>query len=159
MKQSELASWLKAIVIFTGAVGLVFLLLFAPGLTAEIAGRMPEGAIHTERILIFIWVVSLPVYMALFCVWRICCEISRNNSFSHRNAMLLRNVSYICLLECVVFLAAGISLMLIGCFDILLLLLVFSAILVGVFLAAASAALSHLTDKAAALKHENDLTI
>lgn len=159
MKQAEMAKWLRIMVLFTGAVGLVFLVLVVPRLIQEVAGDEPRLFYLVRPGFYFCWVTAVPIFVMLYKVWQICGEISRNNSFSHRNALLLRDISLLCLLDCAIYLVAGIVLLALGHFDLLVLGLLFGIILIGIFVAVVCAALSHLTDKASVLKNEHDLTI
>lgn len=159
MKQREMAKWLRGLVLFTAAVGLVFMLGIVPVVVGEQAAANPAFAYLVQPGIAFIWVTALPAGLALCKVWQICGEITRNNSFSQKNAVLLRDISRLCLLDSSLYLCAVVVMIVTRHLDVFVLLVLFGAVFFGVFLAVITAALSHLTEKASALKQENDLTI
>ncbi|MEG1390012.1 MAG: DUF2975 domain-containing protein [Angelakisella sp.] len=159
MKQAEMAKWLKCLVLFTGCVGFVFMAVIVPELVGELARQNPAFTYLLQPGIIFIWVTAVPAYVSLYKVWQICCEINRNNSFCRKNASLLRDISRLSLLGSMLYLGMVFLMLIKGHLDIFVLLLIFGAIFLGVFVAVLTAALSHLTEKASALKQENDLTI
>lgn len=159
MKQAELAKWLKCLVLFTGGVGLVFMAFIVPEVVGGLARKTPSFSYLVRPGILFIWITALPVYLCLGKVWQICGEINRNNSFCRRNAALLRDVSRLSLLDSILYLGIVVLMLATHHLDVFVLLLIFAAIFLGVFVAVLTAALSHLTEKASALKQENDLTI
>lgn len=159
MKQGEMAKWLKVLVVFTGVAGGAFMAFMVPNLMEVLAAGTPGLGWLARFGSLFIWLTAIPAYLALWKVWLICTEISRNNSFSKRNAVLLGDISKLCLADSLLYLLVVLLLLAAGHLDVFLLLLIFAAVFLGVFLAVITAALSHLTEKASALKRENDLTI
>ncbi|MEG1686929.1 MAG: DUF2975 domain-containing protein [Angelakisella sp.] len=160
MKQSELANWLRGLVVVTATVTVVFLLGIVPLILGRLAATHPaEYHYLLQPGLVFVVVALLPALIALCKVWKICGEIAKNNSFSQTNAGLLRDISRLCLVEVVIFLGGIVWLFATGHKDIFVLLLLFGFIFLALFIAVLTAALSHLTEKASLLKHENDLTI
>lgn len=159
MKQSEMAKWLKALIIFTGLVGVVFLIFMAPNALAQLSA----DPTHIDYLLPWgigiLSITAVPIYISLYKAWQICTEISKNNSFCKKNSSLLRDISHLAIADSVIYVGCAISMVALGHIDVVVLLLIFLAVFIGIFIAVLTAALSHLTDKASALKKENDLTI
>lgn len=109
--------------------------------------------------MIFIWITAVPFFSALYKALLICQEISNDNSFCQDNAGRLQEISKLALSECILYLAATIILFILNLLHPGILLITLFIIFVGISTAIASAALSHLTEKASELKKENDLTI
>lgn len=156
MKQKELSILLRVIVAVCALAALAF--AFAAAILTIKSIWFDHNA--QSVYLAVCTVLFIPLFLALWELWHIFAEIGRDNSFCMENALRLRRVSFYALgdtlLELVsVFLFAlcGID----GGFGWLVLKLFF--MLVGIAMAVACAALSHLTRKAALLKAENDLTI
>lgn len=159
MGQRELSIWLRAVVI------LVFLCcLFLGGLAGtELVDELVMAKPAYENLylpgLIFFWVTLLPVIAALVLAWRIFTEIGRDNSFCEKNALRLRGISRLALLDTLLYIACAAVL---ACLRLLhpgFFLMFLAVVFVGIAMTITSASLSHLTRKAADLKSENDLTI
>lgn len=159
MKQNEMAKWMSWLIIFT-CIGLTVFMMFAPSF---IFSRMATGLTDMLGLMAvgvpFFWLTAVPAYIALAKAWEICKEIHANNSFCHKNSMLLRDISRLCLVDSLLYLVAVVGLIFVGVTDAFGLLLFFGFVFVGVFVSVLTAALSHLTEKASRLERENDLTI
>lgn len=159
MKQDEMAKWMSWMVIFTCIVLTVFM-VFAPYLIfSRMATGLSDMLFLMKLGVPFFWITAVPAYIALGKAWKICKEINANNSFSHKSAVMLRDISRLCLVDSLLYLAAVVALIISGVNDAFGLLLFFGFVFVGVFISVLTAALSHLTEKASKLKQENDLTI
>ncbi|HHU63711.1 MAG TPA: DUF2975 domain-containing protein [Clostridiales bacterium] len=159
MKQLELAKWLKRIIVIIAVIGLLVCFVIAPTIGRNIALTYPEFEYMFFPCLVFIWITAVPFYIALWNVWLICNEISKDNSFCRENAARLKLISKLSVLECILYFVAIIILLFLNLLHPSILLLALSIIFVGIAIAIASAALSHLVHKAYVLKEENDLTI
>ena len=159
MKQLELAKWLQRIIILSAFVGLFLCFILAPWLGRDTVAMYPELSYMYLPCLIFIWITALPFYIALWKLWLISCEISKDNSFCKENAHSLKLISKLALLECLLYLAAIIFLLILNLLHPSILLMALFIMFVGISMAVASATLSHLVEKASDLKQENDLTI
>lgn len=159
MKQNEFAKWLKFITITTGIIGLFFCFLIVPGLGRHIASANPEFSYMFMPSLMFIWITAIPFYLALWKAWRICCEISKDHSFSEKNAKALKYISRLALVEYILYLFAMVVLLFLNLLHPSILLISLFIIFVGISVGIVSAVLSHLVQKANDIKQENDLTI
>lgn len=159
MKQKELSRWLKAIVAVCWVICGVMGFFVAPWVFRQIAEADPALAHLTPTRLIVFWAALLPVIAALGLGWRIFDEIGRDNSFCLANARRLKVISYLAAGDTVLTLVYSLILLPMNALYPAQLLLHLGIIFVGVAVAIATAALSHLTHKAALLQDENDLTI
>lgn len=159
MKRIELVKWLKLVIVFAGLIGAFLCLLIAPALGQDTALMYPEFDYMYWPCLIFIWITAVPFYFALYHAWLICQEISKDNSFCIENAKRLQDISKLALSECILYLAAAVLLFILNLLHPSILLFTLFIIFVGISISIASAALSHLVEKAAELKKENELTI
>jgi len=159
MERKELTKWLKLVIAFAALLGALLCLIIAPLLGREIAFEYPEFSYMFWPCLIFIWITAGPYYLALYKGWRICQEIENDNSFCHGNVERLKDISRMALIECMLYLAAMVVLLILNLLHPSILLMILFIIFVGVSIGVIAAVLSHLLEKARELKEENDLTI
>lgn len=145
MTQRELSVFLRGIVV---VLGVCCLLLGVYG--AIVNGR------EFLWLTVFYDVTLVPMYASLVLFWRIFADIGRDRSFTEKNARRLRCISGLALLDTLLYIA-GAAVVLFRGPNVLVLFV--AVILVGVAMTVITAALSHLTRKAAEMKSENDLTI
>ena len=159
MTQKELSRWLRAVVIvgWCGCGLMAFWIM--PELSREAAWAFPEFAYLKLPCLILFWCALVPVIAALWFAYQIFGEIGRDNSFCKENARRLRIISRLALGDTVACLAAMAALLVLNALHPGVFLLMLAVVVVGAAVTVASAALSHLTLKAANLQDENDLTI
>lgn len=160
MKQKELAAALKGIVILCLLAGIVLCGLLIPSIGMNVASGNPEVAWMFWPCLTALWITCLPVLAVLALVWRIATEIGRDNSFCVKNARRLKWICCLALADTGVYLVGAIVLFaLFRGLPPFLLLPFLAVIFVGVAIAVVAAVLSHLIQKAAELKADQDLTI
>lgn len=159
MKQYGFSVWLKAITLICAVLGLCLCFLLAPMLLDDLAANHTELKNMFYPGIIFVWITAIPFFAALVEVWLICEEIGRDNSFCVKNALRLRTLSGLGILECVFYTVATVFLLVKGVNLPWLFLLFLFIIFVGVSAAVGAAALSHLVRKAADLKQDSELTI
>ena len=99
MEQKTLSEWLKCVVVGIGICGLVILALLIPS---------SEYIEHFWHWLFFIFVSSIPCYIALFLGWKIATNIENNRSFSEANARLLKGISILFAADAIFFLVGNI---------------------------------------------------
>ena len=78
-----------------------------PVLGADFAAAYPEFARCYWPWLIFLWLTAVPCYITLFFGWSIAAEIGRDNSFSVKNAVSLRNIALLAAGDAAVLSSAG----------------------------------------------------
>ena len=159
MKQDSLAKWLKGIIIGIGICGLLICLVILPMLAKDIlyAG---SGMEHYYRPwMIFLWISAIPCYVVLLYGWKVASNIGRDNSFCEDNAVYLKRISYMAVIDSIYFFVGNIVLYFMNLSHPSVFMGSLFVIFAGVSVAVAAAALSHLVMKAAALQEQSDLTI
>ena len=101
----------------------------------------------------------MPCYISLGFGWSIATEIGRDNSFSYKNANSLRIISILAATDAVFFFLGNLLFLVLNMNHPGVLLFSCLLVFLGASISAASACLSHLVQKAAKLREENDLTI
>lgn len=159
MKQRELSIWLRAIAagVAVAVIALGFGLL--PNIGETFMTNYPESAYLYTPILVFVWTTVLPVIIALILAWQIFSEIGKDNSFCEANSKRLKYISIMAVIDTTLYFAAAIIMAILGELRPGMLVTAICVVFMGLCMTVASAALSHLTKKAASLKRENDLTI
>ncbi len=160
MKQKELARALKGIVLLCLVAGLLLCGLLVPSFGMSLARENPEIAWMFWPCLAALWLTCVPVLAVLVLVWRIASEIGRDNSFCTKNALRLKWICWLAVLDTGLYLLGGIVMFaLLRGLPFFLLLPLFFILCLGVAIAVVTATLSHLVQKGADMKAEQDLTI
>lgn len=157
MKQKELSIALKAIIALCGIILAVLACAVLPVSAQNLITLFPEQTAAIWSALIFLWITCIPVVVVLVLVWQIATQIGRNNSFSLENA---HNLKLICILSMtdtlLYFFAAVVLLFLRSPLPLLLTILI---LCLGIAISVVSAVFSHLVQRGAEMKAEQDLTI
>lgn len=159
MEQKHLSKWLKLILIGVAICGLVVYALVIPMCGINLRSLYPEFSNRFWPWLIFIWVSGIPCFLVLYYAWRISTNIGNNHSFTDQNASLLKSISILSALDAGFFFVGNIVLLLLNMSHPGVVIASFVIVFVGVAVAVASAVLSHLVKKAAALQEQSDWTI
>ena len=159
MSQASLAKWLKAIILATGFCGLVLYFLIFPLYGQGLVLDDPELSSRRWAWLILIWVTAVPCYAVLALSWHISSEIAADRSFTEKNALLLKRIAGLALLDSGIFFVGSAAYLLLGLSHPGVALFSLLVVAAGIVFAVAAAALSHLVRKAADLRQENELTI
>lgn len=159
MKQKYLSKWLKVITVITGIIIAVIYFIFIPFMGKDLVNISSKIDYEYWPWLILIWITSVPCYIALVLFYRICIEIGNDNSFSEKNAKLLKEISWLAIIDAILFFVGSLGFSLVWGSNILViagaLMVVFAGLAIGIL----TAALSHMVLKASRIKDENDLTI
>ena len=152
-------SGMKLAALGAAALGLIVAIWLVPALASSMLKEYPELRHWYWPGLIYAWIVLLPGFAGLWEFWNICGQIGRDNSFSLENARSLARICFLALTMAVLLVlgVAALCILRMGQPGLLILMLGFGAACVLVALLAN--ALSQLVRRAAAIKHENDLTI
>lgn len=159
MEQKHLSKWLKLILIGVAICGLVVYALVIPMCGISLRSQYPEFSNRFWPWLIFIWVSGIPCFLVLYYAWRISTNIGNDQSFTDQNASLLKSISVLSALDAGFFFVGNIVLLLLNMSHPGVVIASFVIVFVGVAVAVASAVLSHLVKKAAALQEQSDWTI
>ncbi len=159
MEQHRLIKWLKFLVIFAAGCGMVMDLGVLPGVGSWMVDLAPEFGGYFWPWLIFLWILSVPCYMALWMAWKIFTDIEKDRAFTMENAKRMGNVSFLAAADAVLLVVGNAVYLILHMNHPGVLLASFFIALVGIAIAIAAAMLSHLIRKAARLQDESDWTI
>lgn len=159
MEQKTLSLVLKLVLIGFAAAGIIVYFWAIPVLGSDFAASYPEFAHCYWPWLIFLWITAIPCYVTLFFGWSIATEIGRDNSFSVKNAVSLRNIALLAAGDALFFFAGNVLYLFLNMNHPAIFLVSCFVVFLGVAVAVAAASLSHLVYKAAKIREENDLTI
>lgn len=158
MPQKELSLSVRVVVVILGVFLLLVCAVYVPFLGREV-GAYFNSSLAGTGVMLFIWGTAIIGYAALCLAYMIGVEIGRNNSFCTENARRLRLISRLALTDTLLYMALTGVLLFLNPIHPSVLFILMSVILFGVAATVAAAGLSHLTQKAADLKSESDLTI
>lgn len=163
MGQKELSILLKIVVAVLAVFLAAVLVFFVPMLGINVADYYLGNPLKT---VVFGYVVpgivavsSIPGFISLWLAWGIFTQIGKNNSFCDENARRLRLISRLALGDTCVYVVLAVAVLALGPKHPSVPLIFIAVTLFGAAVTIACAALSHLTQKAADLKNDNDLTI
>ena len=160
MKQSTLSKWLKAVILGVGICGLIVYFLVVPMMGKQIIAIEKSEFAHCYRPwLFFIWATGIPCFAALVFAWKIARNIGADRSFSMENAKYLQGIAMLAAADAAFFFAGNVVLLLLNMNHPGIVLFSLLIVFAGVAVSVASAALSHLVEKAVDLQVESDLTI
>ena len=159
MEQKHLSKWLKLILIGVAICGLIVYALVAPLYGLSLRSLYPEFSNRFWPWLIFIWVSGIPCFAVLGYAWKIATNIGNDQSFTEQNASLLKSISFLSALDAGFFFGGNVVLLLMNLSHPVVVIASLFVVFVGVAVAVASAALSHLVKKAAMLQEQSDWTV
>ena len=159
MEQKHLSSWLKLILVGVAICGLVVYGLVVPMYGMSLRSQYPEFSNRFWPWLLFIWVSGIPCFMVLYYGWKVSTNIGNDQSFTDQNASLLKTISVLAALDAAFFFVGNIVLLFLNMSHPGVVIASLVIVFVGVAVAVASAALSHLVKKAAVLQEQSDWTI
>lgn len=159
MEQIKLAKLLKAVVLGCGVCGAVIYLYLFPFWGNKIVKASPELSFCFWPWLVFLWITAVPCYIILVCGYKISSEIANDNSFSIKNAKLLKNITVLAAADSAFFFLVNILFLLFNMSHPAIVLISVVVSFAGCALTVAAGCLSHLVFKAAKLQEENELTI
>lgn len=159
MNQKELSNWLKILIIVSSILGLIICFTLAPRIGTSILANHPHKKYMFWPCLIFIWVGSVPIYLAFFQAWKIFDNVGKDKAFSEQSVSAFNIITKLCIVEIILFCFGLVSLIFLNVSNITVYIVVFFIMFSAIFVGTSSAIFSHLVSKAVALQKENDLTI
>jgi len=159
MKQKALSAWLKGIILGLAVCGLIACAVIIPACGKSLVASYPEFSNRYWPWLFFIWLACVPCFAALGLGWRIAGRIGMDRSFTQKNADALKWIAWLAAGDAGFIFAGNILFVLLDLSHPGVALFSLMIVFVGVAIAIAAAALSHLTQKAAQLQEQSDLTI
>ncbi len=159
MEQTTLSRWLKAILIGVGICALAVYAGILPLYGQSLAAQYPEFSAAYWPWLVFLWLTAIPCGAALYFGWKIAANIGRDRSFSSENALYLKRIALLAVVDTVFFFIGNVVLLLMNMSHPGIVLASLIVVFLGIAATVAAAALSHLVLKAALLQEQSDLTI
>ena len=159
MEQKTLSRWLKGILVGVALCGLIVYAAVVPVLAEYMLEGYPEFLTAVLPWELFIWCSGIPCFAVLYFAWRIVADIGLDRSFTDENAKRLKWISGLAAGDALFFFLGNILLLFLGMNHPGIVLVSSVVVFIGVAVAVASAALSHLVKKAAELQEQSDLTI
>lgn len=159
MKQAELASWLRIIILIAALIGILLCFLIAPLVGKQVTVIEPALSQIFWPFLLFIWLTAIPFFLALWQCLKIIRNVAADNSFCQANARSLTLISRLALVECAFYVAAAATLAIANIFYPGFMVMIVVIIFCAIAITMAAAMLSHLVLKASLMKAEQDLTV
>lgn len=159
MEQKSLSRWLKCILFGIGLAGAAVYALVLPIYGAHLRIFYPEFTDCYWPWLVFLWISGAPCFAVLVLAWKITTNIGNDQSFIEQNAVLLKKISVLAISDTAFFFIGNIVLLLLNMSHPGIAIASLAIVFIGVSVAVAAAALSHLVKKAAALQEQSDWTI
>jgi len=158
MKQTKIAQILKVFSVLTAIVGGVFFFWYIPALIEEMAMMNDLEWLRWPGTF-GVWIIALLCYIALYCFWKICVQIGKENSFCRENAFAMKTIGILAIVASVTVLFGDIVLSTLSLLNGAMIVFSFFVIFVGCGIAVICFALSQLIKNATEIKEENDLTV
>lgn len=159
MTQKSLSTWLKAIIIGIALCGILLCGILLPLIAGDIVAEYPEFSNWYHLWIAVLWIAALPCYLVLYNGWKITVEISRDHSFCMENAVYLKRIGILALMDAAYFFLANLVLIFLNKNHPTIFIASLFVEFAGVAVAVVAAVLSHLVQKAAKIQQENELTI
>ncbi len=159
MGRNKMTGLLYSLLIIASLSFLAILVFVLPAYLWHDAVEIPENAFYKGPTLLFAVISGVPFYYAVIEAFMIVYEIGKNNSFSEINAKRLHRISLSSALFSAWYLVGAIAAVFVPIFGVGMYVILFLVIFLSAAFSAATAALSHLTAKAAEIKNENDMTV
>lgn len=157
--QKTMISILRCVIVLAASLALIAAILIVPSAVENTLSVFPDFAYLNVPCQGFFWLSALIFLVALVLAWRITANIAGGESFSMKNAALLMNIARLAFAECVLYFAGAVALYVAGGMSPAILFAAIVMEAIGICATVGCAALSHLTEKAACLQADNDLTI
>lgn len=161
MNRKKTLGKLKIACVITALLGVALFFVVAPQILPAVM-YTGQGGVNPVMYWIdmgYIWIVGALCFTSLWEAWKICREISRDNSFSRPNVVSLQRISRYMLIACAMMAAGLLVLLLTGAVGAALLGLVSLGVCISLILSLFARAMAELLLMASELKDENDLTI
>ena len=158
MSQKQLAVLLKTIIVGLTVCGVLVCVFLIPYFADSVLKNSHLSAWYWYWIAV-VYIAIAPWFIVLFLVWKIAVSIEQDQSFTKRNARLLKHISYISLSDSAFFLVIHIIFALLNMSHPSIFFTGLLVSFVGIAFTVVTAALSHLVSKASDIREENEYTI
>lgn len=159
MKHQSITTWLKAVTIAVGLLGIAFFgsatayaFFFKPDFNEPVPGYLRQN-------IVFVWITAIICYCILFFFWRIVNEIGKDNSFPLENVKNFKCMGVCGGLIIAEYVVRIIIWLFKGELEFITLSYTLLKIIVFIIFIILCIAMSKLVQNAYEIKHENELTI
>ncbi|MBQ9886064.1 MAG: DUF2975 domain-containing protein [Lachnospiraceae bacterium] len=159
MKQKTLSDLLKVFIVGLGAVLLIVCVWTIPSFGQSVVKTNSEFAYCYYPWLVFLLIAALPCFISLVLAWLIVDGVGKNNSFTLKNASLLKWISILAAGDAAFFFVMNVIYLFMNMNHPGIALMSLIVVFMGVLISIVAAMLSRLVREAAGLKEESDLTI
>ena len=159
MKQKTLSDLLKVFIVGLVAVVLIVCVWTIPSFGQSVVKANPEFAYCYYPWLVFLLIAALPCFISLVLAWLIVDGVGKNNSFTLKNASLLKWISILAAGDAAFFFVMNVIYLFMNMNHPGIALMSLIVVFMGVLISIVAAMLSRLVREAAGLKEESDLTI
>lgn len=156
MDQKGLSIWLKVILGGMAVCGLLIYFLVIPQIGRDAVLQVPEFAYCFWPWLIFLWLTAIPCYLALVWGWKIASAIGRDESFTRDNAAYLKRIMLAAIADSAFFFAGNLLFLFLNMNHPGIFIASLFICFVGTAIAVAAGCLSHLVEKAAVMREDNE---
>lgn len=157
MSHNSLSRILKAVTVITAVLGIIICFVIIPLIDSK--WWMLNGKNVFWQWAVFLWIAAVPCFIALWKFWGICTEIARDNSFSDINAVRLKHIAVLALVDSIYVFCGNIVLFFLDMNTLAAFILLFIVDFIGIAISIGALTLSRLISKAADMRKENELTI
>ena len=159
MSKSFFTSALKLLIAAAVLCGTLVYVWVLPSLGNSIRIAVPSHSGCYYPWLIFLWLTAIPCYGAALSAWKIVRNIGQDHPFTFENARLLKRISLFALADAVFLLAGNILFLFLNMNHPSVLLCSLGISIIGGVVWIICSGLSLLTQRAAQLQEQSDLTI
>ena len=158
MKQGPII-FLQVVIVLIGLAALA-LMLWEPHLEGRNAGADLATIYLHDPFLAYVYIASIPFFVALYQAFTLLGHIGHNEVFSSKSVKTLKLIKY-CAILIVGFIAGGVAILLLGESDDRPPILAMGTLMsfVSIVIATAAAVFERLLQSAIDIKSENDLTV
>ena len=158
MNQKSLSNWIKGIILSMAVVGAITYFKILPLIVLEVLSRLQLMDYY------FVWIIiisltAIPCFATLIVGWMVANNIGKDKSFSKENAVLIKIVMILALIDSIFFFVANLIMYINKCSSPMIFTVSLILVFAGISIAIIAACLSHLILNAFELKEQTDLTI
>lgn len=159
MKHETMSRLMKIVIIMAVILVLAVYIFTVPRIAYIMGNQYPEFVGWLNPWYIFITLTAVPVLIAAFEGWLVVDSIGHERCFTHDNARRLSTIAKLAFIDAGYFFVGNLVLLFANMNHPGIVLLSLLVVFVGFAMGVAFAALSHLTEKAALMQDDTDLTI
>ena len=159
MNKSKLSEIYKIIVAVMAMLGIIIYFYAFPTVGKSIVNAYPEFSQRYLPWLVFIWITGIPCYAVLSYVWKIADSVGKNKAFVKENAVRFKRISQLAFLDSVFLTFGNLVLLFMNMNHPSVLILSLGISFIGIAISVTAYGLSYLTQNAAELQEQSDLTI